>query len=607
MDFRVIMALIIRSRGLCATALLQTVTQPRGSRSSLITGSFPRASRSCTRSLCSTKPLTGNSCRSHLPGSYCTRSPPGGSSRSVCGFSPATRSLVPSTRVYIGSLSRIPPCPGHCTLPGGGRLSCASSLTMSHSHPDGDGGHPRRRPHCAFDYLVIGGGSGGLASARRAAELGARAAVVESNKLGGTCVNVGCVPKKIMWNAAIHSEGIHDLEDYGFQTSDVKFTWKVIKDKRDAYVSRLNDIYQNNLHKAQIEIIRGHAAFTSDPEPTLEVNGQKYTAPNILIATGGRPSAPSDTEVPGASLGITSDGFFELEELPRRSVIVGAGYIAVEIAGILSALGSRAALLIRQDKVLRTFDTMISTNCTEELENAGVDVWKHAEVKSVKKTSTGLEISVQCSVPGRKPTVRTIQDVDCLMWAIGRDPNTEGLNLDRLGLELDEKSHIVVDEFQNTSRKGVYAVGDVCGRALLTPVAIAAGRRLSQRLFDGQEDSKLDYNNIPTVVFSHPPIGTVGLTEEEAVTLKGRDNVKIYTTSFSPMYHAVTKRKTKCVMKLVCVGKEEKVVGLHMQGMGCDEMLQGFAVAIKMGATKKDFDNTVAIHPTSSEELVTLR
>ncbi|MEE6460369.1 hypothetical protein FKM82_000934, partial [Ascaphus truei] len=417
MDFRVIMALIIRSRGLCATALLQTVTQPRGSSSSLITGSFPRTSRSlCTRSLCSTKPLTGNSCRSHLPGSYWTRSPPGGSSRSVCGFSPATRSLVPI--VYIGSLSRIPPCPGHCTLPGGGRLSCASSLTMSHSHPpsDGDGGHPRRRPHCSFDYLVIGGGSGGLASARRAAELGARAAVVESNKLGGTCVNVGCVPKKIMWNAAIHSEGIHDLEDYGFQTSDVKFTWKVIKDKRDAYVSRLNDIYQNNLHKAQIEIIRGHAAFTSDPEPTLEVNGQKYTAPNILIATGGRPSAPSDTEVPGASLGITSDGFFELEELPRRSVIVGAGYIAVEIAGILSALGSRAALLIRQDKVLRTFDTMISTNCTEELENAGVDVWKHAE-----------------------------------------------------GLELDEKSHIVVDEFQNTSRKGVYAVGDVCGRALLTP------------------------------------------------------------------------------------------------------------------------------------------
>ncbi|XP_075717961.1 glutathione reductase, mitochondrial [Rhinoderma darwinii] len=498
------------------------------------------------------------------------------------------------------------------------RVSRASfTMSLPHNFPEGAmdardsgvvcGSHPKRRPHCSFDYLVIGGGSGGLASARRAAELGARAAVVESNKLGGTCVNVGCVPKKIMWNAAIHSEYIHDHEDYGFQNSHVKFTWKVIKDKRDAYVSRLNDIYQNNLHKAQIEIIRGHATFTSDPEPTLEVNGQKYTAPHILIATGGKPTIPSDTEVPGASLGITSDGFFELEDLPRRSVIVGAGYIAVEIAGILSALGSRAALLVRQDKVLRTFDSMISANCTEELENAGVDVWKYAEVKSVNKTSTGLDINVECSVPGRKPTVRTIQDVDCLLWAIGRDPNTEGLNLEKLGLELDEKGHIVVDEFQNTSRKGIYAVGDVCGRALLTPVAIAAGRRLAYRLFEGQEDSKLDYNNIPTVVFSHPPIGTVGLTEEEAVNAKGRENVKIYTTSFSPMYHAITRRKTKCVMKLVCVDKEEKVVGLHMQGLGCDEMLQGFAVAIKMGATKKDFDNTVAIHPTSSEELVTLR
>ncbi|OCU00106.1 hypothetical protein XELAEV_18005891mg [Xenopus laevis] len=489
----------------------------------------------------------------------------------------------------------------HCPLPRAYHTSPTMHKPASDS-PSGNGHLPRY-----YDYLVVGGGSGGLASARRAAELGARTAVVESSKLGGTCVNVGCVPKKIMWNAAMHSEYIHDHADYGFEIPDVKFTWKVIKEKRDAYVSRLNDIYQNNLQKAQIEIIRGNANFTSDPEPTVEVNGQKYSAPHILIATGGKPSMPSDAELPGASLGITSDGFFELTDLPRRSIVVGAGYIAVEIAGILSALGSKASLLIRQDKVLRTFDSIISSNCTEELENAGVEVWKYAQVKSVKKSTTGLEINVQCSMPGRKPTVRTIQDVDCLLWAIGRDPNTEYLGLENLGLELDEKGHIVVDEFQNTSRKGVYAVGDVCGRALLTPVAIAAGRKLSHRLFEGQEDSKLDYNNIPTVVFSHPPIGTVGLTEEEAVTAKGRENVKVYTTSFSPMYHVVTRRKTKCVMKLVCVGKEEKVVGLHMQGLGCDEMLQGFAVAIKMGATKKDFDNTVAIHPTSSEELVTLR
>ncbi|KAH1169922.1 glutathione reductase, mitochondrial [Mauremys mutica] len=467
---------------------------------------------------------------------------------------------------------------------------------------------PPRAMAAAFDYLVLGGGSGGLASARRAAELGARVAVVEHQRLGGTCVNVGCVPKKVMWNTAVHFEFIHDHADYGFETPDVKFNWRVIKEKRDAYVSRLNGIYQNNLNKAHIETIHGHAAFTSDPEPTVEVNGKKYTAPHILIATGGRPSITHDSEIPGASLGITSDGFFELEELPRRTVVVGAGYIAVEIAGILSTLGSKTSLLIRYDKVLRTFDSMISSNCTQELENAGIEVWKHSLVKSVTKSPLGLlEVTVMSTVPGHKPTVSTIPDVDCLLWATGRVPNTEGLNLDKLGLKLDAKGHIVVDEFQNTSRKGIYAVGDVCGKALLTPVAIAAGRKLAHRLFEGKQDSKLDYSNIPTVVFSHPPIGTVGLTEEEAISTYGRENVKIYTTSFTPMYHAVTQRKTKCVMKLVCAGKEEKVVGLHMQGLGCDEMLQGFAVAVKMGATKASFDETVAIHPTSSEELVTLR
>uniref|UniRef100_A0A5G2QCI4 Glutathione reductase, mitochondrial n=1 Tax=Sus scrofa TaxID=9823 RepID=A0A5G2QCI4_PIG len=413
---------------------------------------------------------------------------------------------------------------------------------------------PARSVATSFDYLVIGGGSGGLASARRAAELGARAAVVESHKLGGTCVNVGCVPKKVMWNTAVHSEFMHDHVDYGFQSCESKFNWRVIKEKRDAYVSRLNTIYQNNLTKSHIEIIHGHAAFTSDPQPTVEVNGKKYTAPHILIATGGVPSVPPESQIPGASLGITSDGFFQLEELPSRSVIVGAGYIAVEIAGILSALGSKTSLMIRHDKVLRSFDSIISSNCTEELENAGIEVLKYSQ-----------------------------------------------------GIQTDDKGHIIVDEFQNTNVKGIYAVGDVCGRALLTPVAIAAGRKLAHRLFECKEDSKLDYDNIPTVVFSHPPIGTVGLTEDEAICKYGKENVKIYSTTFTPMYHAVTKRKTKCVMKMVCANKEEKVVGIHMQGIGCDEMLQGFAVAVKMGATKSDFDNTVAIHPTSSEELVTLR
>ncbi|XP_045142821.1 glutathione reductase, mitochondrial, partial [Echinops telfairi] len=420
-------------------------------------------------------------------------------------------------------------------------------------------------------------------------------------------VNVGCVPKKVMWNTAVHSEFMHDHADYGFQSCESKFNWSVIKEKRDAYVSRLNTVYENNLTKSRIDIIHGFATFTCDRTPTVEVNGKRYTAPHILIATGGVPTLPPESQIPGASLGITSDGFFQLEALPRRSVIVGAGYIAVEIAGILSALGSETSIMIRHDKVLRTFDSLISSNCTEELERAGVDVLRYSQIKEVKKTSSGLELSMVTSAPGRKPTETSIPDVDCLLWAIGRDPNSRGLNLNKLGIQTDDKGHIIVDDFQNTSVKGIYAVGDVCGKALLTPVAIAAGRKLAHRLFECKPDSKLDYDNIPTVVFSHPPIGTVGLTEDQAIHKYGKENVKTYSTMFTPMYHAVTKRKTKCVMKMVCANKEEKVVGIHMQGIGCDEMLQGFAVAVKMGATKADFDNTVAIHPTSSEELVTLR
>ncbi|XP_056456214.1 glutathione reductase, mitochondrial isoform X1 [Gadus chalcogrammus] len=461
-----------------------------------------------------------------------------------------------------------------------------------------------------FDLIVIGGGSGGLAGARRAAELGASTAVIESHKLGGTCVNVGCVPKKVMWNAAVHAEYLHDHSDYGFEVGHSNFNWGTLKTKRDAYISRLNDIYRNNLDKAEIETIEGHASFTDDALPTVEVNGKKYTASHILIATGGRPTELSDDQIPGASLGITSDGFFQLETLPRRSVVVGAGYIAVEMAGILSTLGSKTSLIIRQTEVLRTFDSLISANCTKEIENSGIDLWKNTQVKSVRRSAGGLEVTLTTKDPEKKSgeeEISTIEEVDCLLWAIGREPNTTGLHTSQMGIETDKMGHIVVDEFQNTSRPGIYGLGDVCGKALLTPVAIAAGRKLAHRLFDGKADSKVDYSTIPTVVFAHPPIGTVGLTEEEAVTSRGKDNVKTYTTSFTPMYHSMTSRKSQCVMKLVCVGPEEKVVGLHMQGLGCDEMLQGFAVAVKMGATKADFDRTIAIHPTSSEEFVTMR
>lgn len=450
-----------------------------------------------------------------------------------------------------------------------------------------------------FDYLVIGGGSGGLASARRASSLGAKAAIIEHGRLGGTCVNVGCVPKKVMFNTAVHAEYIHDHADYGFDVTLHNFSWATVKKSRDAYIKRLNGIYENNLQKDNVEYIPGHAVFT--PEGNIKVGENVYCGKHILIACGGRPTIPN---FPGCQYGITSDGFFELEELPKKVAVIGAGYIAVELAGILNALGSQVASLIRYDKVLRTFDSMLSEGVTNEMLKAGIDLHTYTTMQEITKEKNGL--MTLHTLKNKKDKV-TLSDFDCVILAIGRGPNTDTLGLDGLGINMDNKGQILVDEFQNTSRPNVYALGDVCGKALLTPVAIAAGRRLAHRLFDGKTDLKLDYNNIPTVVFSHPPIGTVGLTQEEAEAKYGKDKIKVYRSSFTNMYHAMTKRKTGTLMKLVCLLPEEKIIGLHILGLGADEMLQGFSVAVKMGATKKDFDDTVAIHPTASEELVTMR
>ncbi|CAG5122548.1 unnamed protein product [Candidula unifasciata] len=445
-----------------------------------------------------------------------------------------------------------------------------------------------------FDLLVLGGGSGGLATARRAAEFGVKAAVVEEGRWGGTCVNVGCVPKKVMYNTAVHAEFIKDHKGYGFDVDVRGFDWGAVKKSRDAYIKRLNGIYESNLEKSNVEKIVGHAAFIDSQ--TVDVSGQKYTADHIIIATGGRPVVP---DLPGAEHGITSDGFFELEDLPEKVVVVGAGYIAVELAGIFGALGVDTSLLIRYDQVLRTFDGMISKTVTENLETGGVKVVRRTQVSNVVKEEDGtLTLATNSGI---------IDKVDCLLWAIGRVPNSDNIGLDRVGVSVDKHQNIEVDEYQNTNIKGIYALGDVCGRYLLTPVAIAAGRRLAHRLFDNKENWKLDYNNIPTVVFSHPPVGTVGLTEEEAQRKYGQDKLKIYTSNFVPMYYSVLEHKMRCNMKLICVLPDEKVVGLHMVGQGCDEMLQGFGVAIKMGATKAQFDDCVAIHPTSAEELVTMR
>eukprot|EP01097_Dermamoeba_algensis_P009596 TRINITY_DN680_c0_g1_i2.p1 TRINITY_DN680_c0_g1~~TRINITY_DN680_c0_g1_i2.p1 ORF type:complete len:471 (+),score=109.40 TRINITY_DN680_c0_g1_i2:55-1413(+) len=448
-----------------------------------------------------------------------------------------------------------------------------------------------------FEYLVIGGGSGGLASARRAASYGKKAAIVEYARLGGTCVNVGCVPKKVMWNTASHAEHFHDLADYGFNVDkNFSFDWKKVKEARDAYVLRLNGIYKNNLEKSHVTHLKGKARFVG-PKEIEVVDGDKrerVTADHIMIASGGRPQLPN---IPGIEHAIDSDRFFELENQPKRVAVVGAGYIAVELAGIFTALKSDTSLFIRHERPLRTFDKMLQDQVYEEMVNSGTKFVTGVAVKALEKTDQGLFVKTS------KDT--TEGPFDTVLFAIGRLPNVE-IGLEAAGVKLNDHGFIAVDKFQNTNVPNVYALGDVCGKALLTPVAIAAGRRLSDRLFGNKPEAHLDYDNIPTVVFSHPTIGTVGLTEDEAVHKYGKDKIKVYKSVFTNMYHALTTRKTKTAMKLVCVLPEEKIVGLHVIGLGADEMLQGFAVAVKMGATKKDFDNTVAIHPTAAEEFVTM-
>jgi glutathione reductase (NADPH) len=445
----------------------------------------------------------------------------------------------------------------------------------------------------AFDLISVGGGSGGLACAQRAAEYGARAAVIESGRLGGTCVNVGCVPKKIMWNAAGIALALADAADYGFGVTAGDNDWGVIKQKRDAYIVRLNDIYARNLAAKGVTHVKGRARFID--AHTVEVDGRLCSAPHIVIATGGTPSVPA---LPGAGLGITSDGFFALERRPQRVAVVGSGYIACELAGAFHELGSQVELFIRKDHLLTHFDVMLGKSLMREMQASGVGLHPHVVPAAVHERD-GLKTLVASD--GRE-----FAGFDCILWAIGRGANLGGLEFERAGAVLDAGGFIVTDAYQNTGVPGLHAIGDVTGRAALTPVAIAAGRRLSDRLFGGMEGRRLDYAMIPTVVFTHPPIGTVGLTEAEARALHG-DAVKVYVADFTPMYHALTARKTHTDMKLVCVGAEQKIVGCHVIGAGADEMLQGFAVAIRMGATKRDFDDTVAIHPTSSEELVTMR
>ena len=446
-----------------------------------------------------------------------------------------------------------------------------------------------------YDYIVIGGGSGGIASANRAAMHGAKVILFEGKEVGGTCVNVGCVPKKVMWYGAQVAETLHRYAgEYGFDVTINKFDFATLKANRQAYIDRIHGSYERGFDSNGVERVYEYARFV-DPH-TVEVAGERYTAPHILIATGGHALYPN---IPGSEYGITSDGFFELDEVPKRTAVIGAGYIAVEVAGVLNALGSDTHLFVRKDRPLRTFDKDIVDVLVDEMAKSGPTLHTHANATEVvKNADDSLTISFD---NGETITV------DCLIWAIGRAANTSGFGLEKTGVKLTEKGTIYSDEFENTSVPGIYALGDVTGKLDLTPVAVKAGRQLSERLFNNKADAKLDYTDVATVVFSHPVIGAVGLTEEKAIAKYGSENIKVYKSSFTPMYTALGDNRQPSTMKLVTLGENEKIIGLHGIGYGVDEMIQGFSVAIKMGATKADFDNTVAIHPTGSEEFVTMR
>lgn len=444
-----------------------------------------------------------------------------------------------------------------------------------------------------IDLIVIGGGSAGIAAANRAGSFGKKVLLIEGNEIGGTCVNVGCVPKKIMWSAAALAQDFDLATDYGFTKQQPQLDFEKLVANRSAYIERLHGAYFRNLDKNQVQVIKGYAKFIDNQ--TVEVNGSKYVSGHILIATGGTPNIP---DIPGATYGIESNQFFDnLKELPAKVAVIGNGYIGTELAGTLNALGSKVHMYAKYGTLLPNFDELISTNVTETYIENGIDISFNSEVTELKQRSDG------------KYEVITNDGslvVDCVIWAVGRRPVTDKMNISATNIKLNDNGTIVVDEYQNTSVAGIYATGDVIGKLDLTPVAIAASRRLMERVFNNKPTEHLDYKLVPTVVFSHPVAGTIGLTEAEAILEYGKENLKIYRSSFTPMRYSLGDSKVKENLKLITVGEDERIVGLHGVGEGMDEMLQGFAVAIKMGATKKDFDDTVAIHPTSAEEFVTM-
>lgn len=441
------------------------------------------------------------------------------------------------------------------------------------------------------DLLVIGGGSGGLACAIRAATHGARVTLFEPHELGGTCVNRGCVPKKAMWYAAEWAEAQAMAQAAGFDVVPGKLDWPTFVAKREAYVLRARTSYANRLAKLGVEVVPEFAHFTGPR--TLRAGGNDYRASHVLIATGSR---ARPLGVPGAELALDSDGFFKLDACPARVGIIGGGYIGVELAGVLHALGAAVEITTRSG-LLTHFDADLGKELGALMQADGIVHHEGCAVRGIRREGGTLWLDCGDGV-ARGP-------YDCVIGAIGRVPNVESLALDAAGAQVNVEHEIETDAFENTSAKGVYALGDVNGKPALTPVAIAAGRQLAERLFNGKADAHLDYANIPSVVFAHPPVGSVGLSEAAAREQFG-DAVTVHTSRFTPMAWSLAGRAGKTFMKLVCAGDAQRVVGLHGVGPGMDEMLQGFAVAVKLGATYADLLRTVAIHPTSAEEFVTI-
>ena len=443
-----------------------------------------------------------------------------------------------------------------------------------------------------FDLYVIGAGSGGVRAARFAAGFGAKVAVAESRYLGGTCVNVGCVPKKLLVYGAHYAEDFEQASAYGWTAGEASFDWATLIANKDREINRLNGIYRNLLVNSGVVLHEGHARITGPHE--VEINGQRYTAKHLMIATGGWPVIP---DIPGREHAISSNEAFFLKELPKRIIVVGGGYIAVEFAGIFHGMGAQTSLLYRGELFLRGFDGAVRKHLAEELTRRGLDLQFNADIKSIEKLDDG---SLRVELKDGKTLI-----TDCVFYATGRRPMLDNLGLENTAVTLDKKGFVQVNEKYETTEPSILAIGDVIGRVQLTPVALAEGMAVARRLFKPEQYRLVDYRMIPTAVFSLPNIGTVGLTQEQAE--EEGYTVEIFESRFRPMKLSLTDCQERTLMKLVVDAKTDKVLGCHMVGPDAGEIVQGLAIALKAGATKRDFDETIGVHPTAAEEFVTMR